>query len=67
MDRGGSRGRGGFSRGGSRGGFSRGGPRGGGFSRGGRGGGPRRDFGPPAEVIQIGMVDKIVEGKLICN
>ena len=59
--------------GGSR-GFSRGGPRGGGrgsFGRGGRGGGRggggARSFGPPNEVIQIGLVDKIVEGKLICN
>lgn len=52
-------------RGGDRGGFRGGrGGRGGGF-RGGRGGG--RDAGPPAEVVQIGKVDKVVEGKLICN
>jgi H/ACA ribonucleoprotein complex subunit 1 len=50
-----SRGRGNFR--GSRGGF-----RGG---RGGRGGGQKRDFGPPAHVVEIGKVDKIVEGKLI--
>ena len=47
-------------------GFSRGGNRGG-RGRGGRGGGGQRSFGPPAEVIQVGIVDKIVEGKLICN
>ena len=41
------------------------GGRGGGF--GGRGGAPRRDFGPPAEVVQVGRVDKVVEGKLICE
>ena len=35
--------------------------------RGGRGGGMRRDYGPPAEVVQIGLVDKVVEGKLICK
>lgn len=51
-------------------GFSRGGPRGGGrgFRGGGRGGaGGGRSFGPPAEVTQVGIVDKVVEGKLICN
>ena len=46
-------------------GGSRGGPRGG--FRGGRGGGARRDAGPPAVVVQVGKVDKIVEGKLICE
>ncbi len=51
----------------------RGAPRGRGFGgrgfggRGGRGGAPRRDFGPPAVVVQVGKVDKIVEGKLICD
>ena len=67
------RGRGDFrgSRGGgSRGGFSRGGGRGG--DRGGRGGGRGgfgggRSFGPPTEVVQIGKIDKIVEGKLIVD
>ena len=38
-----------------------------GGDRGGRGGFQRRDFGPPAEVIKIGVIDKIVEGKLICK
>lgn len=48
----------GAPRGGSRGGFR-------GGRGGGRGGG--QSFGPPAEVHQIGKVDKIVEGKLICE
>ena len=60
---GGSRGGFGDSRGGSRGGF--GGSRGG--FRGGRGGGQRRDAGPPSTVVQIGKVEKIVEGKIICE
>ena len=51
-DRGRGRGRGFGDRGGR--------GRGGGF-------GARRDFGPPAEVVQVGIVDKIVEGKLICR
>ena len=48
-------------------GAPRGGFRGRGNARGGRGGGPRRDAGPPQQVAQIGIVDKIVEGKLICQ